>query len=155
MCYVSCSPLCKLRNVFNNGRSHLACSHFLWSPYVIGQTITFSSCFFLSSFFFFFSLPNLSDRRLNVYHRPTLAHGVAQCEFRMQVWNALHAAHWKHRTQKVAKNRQLDTIAQLCRAISSQLRHVSTIGKKLVMQQYVIHMSAQYGELRPILRSIR
>ena len=31
---------------------------------------------------------------------------------------------------KVAKNRHLGTIAQLCRAISSQLRHVSTIGKK-------------------------
>jgi len=33
-------------------------------------------------------------------------------------------------------------------AISSQLRHVSTIGKKLVKQQY-LHMSSQYGELRP------
>ena len=31
--------------------------------------------------------------------------------------------------KKVAKNRHLGTIAQLCRAISSQLRHVSTIGK--------------------------
>jgi len=33
--------------------------HLLWSPYVIGQTIIFSSCFFLSSsssFFFFFFL---------------------------------------------------------------------------------------------------
>ena len=30
---------------------------------------------FLSSFFFFFSSPNLSGRRLDVYH--TLAHGVA------------------------------------------------------------------------------
>jgi len=29
-----------------------------------------------------------------------------------------------------AKNRHLGTIAQLCRAISSQLKHVSTIGKK-------------------------
>jgi len=29
-----------------------------------------------------------------------------------------------------AKNRHLGIIAQLCRAISSQLRHVSTIGKK-------------------------
>jgi len=29
-----------------------------------------------------------------------------------------------------AKNRHLGTITQLCRAISSQLRHVSTIGKK-------------------------
>jgi len=30
------------------------------------------------------------------------------------------------------KNRHLGTIAQICRAESSQLRHVSTIGKKLV-----------------------
>jgi len=51
----------------------------LWSPYVIGQTIIFSCCglffFFLSFLFFFFSSPNLSGRRLDVYH--TLAHGVA------------------------------------------------------------------------------
>jgi len=45
----------------------------LWSPYVIGQTIIFSSCFFFLSSFF--SSPNLSGRRLDVYH--TLAHGVA------------------------------------------------------------------------------
>ena len=51
--------------------------------------------------------------------------------------------------KKVAKNRHLDTIAQLCRAISSKLRHISTIGKKLVKQQYLLHMSLQYGELRP------
>jgi len=50
----------------------------------------------------------------------------------MQVWNVLHAARCKCRTQKVAKNRHLGTIAQFCRAISSQLRHVSTIGKKLL-----------------------
>ena len=43
----------------------------------------------------------------------------------------------------------MGTIAQLCQAISSQLRHVSTIGKKLVKQRYVLHMSPQYGELRP------
>jgi len=36
--------------------------------------------------------------------------------------------------KKVAKNRHLGTIAQLCRAISSQLRHISTIGKKLVTE---------------------
>ena len=51
--------------------------------------------------------------------------------------------------KKVANNRHLGTIAQLRRAISSQLRHIATIGKKLVKQQYVLHMSAQYGELRP------
>jgi len=48
-----------------------------------------------------------------------------------------------------AKNRHLGTIAQLCRAMSSQLRHVSTIGKKLVKHQYLLHMTLQYGELRP------
>jgi len=51
--------------------------------------------------------------------------------------------------KKVAKNCHLGTIAQLCWAISLQLRHVSTIGKKLVKQQYVLQMSQQYGELRP------
>jgi len=34
--------------------------------------------------------------------------------------------------KKVAKNRHLGTIPQLCRAISLQLRHVLTIGKKLL-----------------------
>jgi len=49
-----------------------------------------------------------------------------------------------------AKYRHLGIIAQLCRAISSQLRHVSTIGKKLVKWQYVLHMSLEYSELQPI-----
>ena len=42
--------------------------------------------------------------------------------------------------KKVAKNRHLGTIAQVCRAISSQLRHVSTIGKNRVKLQYVHNM---------------
>jgi len=50
--------------------------------------------------------------------------------------------------KKVAKNRHLSTIAQLCRAISSQLRHISTTGKH-AKQQDVLQMSPQYGELRP------
>ena len=45
------------------------------------------------------------------------------------------------------KIRHLGTIAQLCRAISSQLRHVSTIGEKLVKQQYLPRMSLRYDEL--------
>ena len=48
----------------------------------------------------------------------------------MQVWNVLHAARWKCRMQNIAKNRHLGTIAQICWAISSQLRHVSTTRKK-------------------------
>jgi len=46
------------------------------------------------------------------------------------------------------KNRHLRTIAQLCPAISSQLKHVSTIGKT-VKQQYLLQMSSRYGELWP------
>jgi len=34
--------------------------------------------------------------------------------------------------KKVAKNRHLGTIAQMFRAISSQLRHVSTIGNNML-----------------------
>jgi len=44
--------------------------------------------------------------------------------------------------KKVAKNRHVGTIAQICRAVSSQLRHVSTIGKKTIKQQYLLHMSS-------------
>ena len=68
----------------------------------------------------------------------------------MQVWNLLHAARWKCRTQKVAKNRHLRTIAQLCRAISSQLRHVSTIGKNLLssdMSSTCLHNMVNFGLL--------
>jgi len=50
--------------------------------------------------------------------------------------------------KKSPKVLRLCTIAQLCSSISSQLRHVSTVGKKLVTQQYFPHMSLQYGELR-------
>jgi len=53
------------------------------------------------------------------------------------------------RRKKSPKIRHLRTIAQLC-TISLQLRHVSTVGNKLVKQQYLLHMFSQYGELRPI-----
>ena len=46
----------------------------------------------------------------------------------------------KTQDAKVAKNHHLGTIAQLCRAISLQLRHVSTIRKKLVKHQYLLHV---------------
>ena len=48
------------------------------------------------------------------------------------------------------KNHHLGTIPQLCQAISSQLKHILTIGKKIVKQQYLLHMCLQYGELRHI-----
>ena len=50
--------------------------------------------------------------------------------------------------KKSTKIRHLRIIAQLCRALYSQLRHVSTTGK-IVKQQYLPHISLQYGERRP------
>ena len=47
----------------------------LWSPYVIRQTIIFLPFDFYLSFIFLFSSPNLSGRRLDVYHTST--HGVS------------------------------------------------------------------------------
>jgi len=47
----------------------------------------------------------------------------------------VRAARWKYRTQKIVKKIAtwaVGTIAQRCRAISSQLRHISTIGKNLL-----------------------
>jgi len=76
--------------------------------------------------FLLFSSPNFSVRRLDVCHTST--HGVAL----VRIYNA---------GLKCAARRSLE--------MSSQLRHVSTIGKKLVKQQDLPRMSLQYGELRP------
>jgi len=105
----------------------------------------FALLFLLS--FFFFSSPNLSRRRLNVCH--TCTHGVAlawisgaglKCAAR----GSLQIKDAKSR-QKSQSGHHRTTLS----GISSQLRHVLTIGKKLVKQQYLLHMSSQYGELRP------
>jgi len=63
-------------------------NRFLWSPYVIGQTIIFSCCLWppyviggplyfcpVISFYLFFSSPNLNGRRSDVCHTST--HGMA------------------------------------------------------------------------------
>jgi len=71
---------------------------FLWLPYGIRQAIIFLSCgFYLLSFF---SSPNLSGCRLDVYHTST--HDVALLRISNVFWNVLHATHWKYRTQKIA-----------------------------------------------------
>jgi len=72
---------------------------------------------------FFFSSPNLSGRKLDVYHTST--HGVAL----MRIWNAgLKCAACRsleiQDVKMTQKNCYLRTIVQLCRAESSQLRHV-------------------------------
>jgi len=72
--YISC------RNILSN--------HYLWSPYGIGQTIIFSSCFLLllSSFFFFFLFFPRLISAVGDWMFTILWHMVwPGCEFRMQV----------------------------------------------------------------------
>jgi len=94
----------------------------------------------------YFCLPNLSGRRVDICHTST--HGLsANLECRSEMCCTRLARNTGRKNN--AENRHLGTITQLCRAESSQLRHVSTIGKLLVKQQYLLQMSPQYGELRP------
>jgi len=101
---------------------------------------TFYVCPVVSSIYLFlFSSPNLSRRRLDVCHTST--HGAALV--RIQDASLRRAARGSLQIQD-AKNRQKFAIWA-----PSQLRHVSTIGKKLIKQQYLLHTFAQCGELRP------
>jgi len=105
---------------------------------------------FLSIFYLSFFITRLISAAAD-WMSTILLHMVSPlCEFRMQVWNANAGP------KKVAKIAvwALGTIAQLCRVISFQLRHVSTIGKNLVKQQYLLHKSSQYGELGPLAAEI-
>jgi len=55
---------------------------------------------FLSSFF----IPRLISAIADCMYTILLHMMWPWCEFRMQVWNVLHVACWKCRTQKIAKN---------------------------------------------------
>jgi len=79
--------------------------------------------FYLSFFFFLFPLPILSGCRLDVCLSANLECRSEVCCTRLAE---------NTRREKSPKNRHLHTIAQLCRAISLQLRHISTIGKNLL-----------------------
>jgi len=91
---------------------------------------------FLSFFFFLvFSSPNLSGRRLDVDHASTRCGPSVNLECRSEM--CCMRLTGNAGPKKLPKICHLGTIAQLCRAISSQLRHVLTIGKRLVKQQYL------------------
>jgi len=53
-----------------------------------------------------------------------------------------------------AKNRHLLTIAQFCRAISSQLRHVSTIGKNLLSSNIALRCPYNPVNFSPLAAEI-
>jgi len=65
----------------------------------------------------------------------------------MQVWNVLHAARWKYGTQKIAKNSPSAHHRKICRAISSQLRHIIDNRKNLLTSS--ILPTCLYKRLRP------
>ena len=88
---------------------------------------------------FFFSSPNLSGRRADVYHTSTYGVDSANLECRSEMYCTRVAENTGRKNRQ--KYRHLGTITQLCRAVSSQLRHVSTTEKN-VKQQYLLHMSS-------------
>ena len=67
---------------------------------------------------------------MDVYHTST--HGVALVRIQNAGLIRLKRAACSSLEMQDPKNRHLGTITQLCQTISSQLRHVSTIGKKLL-----------------------
>jgi len=87
------------------------------------------SFYLLSSFFF---IPRLisaaADWMSTIF--PHMA--WPQCEFRMQVWNVLHAARWKYRMQKWCKKSPSAHHRTICLAISLQLRHIIDNQKSLL-----------------------
>jgi len=94
-----------------------------------GHYIFACGFFYLSFFFFSFSSPSLSSRRVDVYHTSTQWCGLsANLECRSEMCCTQLAGNKGCKND--AKNRHLGSIAQLCRAESSQLRHVLKSGKK-------------------------
>jgi len=96
---------------------------FLLPPCVADTDIIFLPCdFYLISLF---SSPNLSGRKLDVYHTSTRSLSA-----NLECMSQMCCTRLAENTGR--KNRHFGTIARLCRAISLQLRHVSTIGKNLL-----------------------
>ena len=109
-------------------------SSFLWPPCVADENIIFLPCgfFCLLLFFLLFFSPNLSRRRLDIYCTST--HGVdslsANLKCRSETCCMRLAENTGHKKQR--KICHLGAIAQLCRAIFSQLRHIFKSKKNLL-----------------------
>ena len=117
----------------------------LWPPCIADADTIFLLCGF---FFFFLSifLPRLFSAIAD-WMSTILPHSSANLGCRSEMYKQLAENTGRKKSPKI---HHLGTISQLCQAISSQLRHVSTILKKIVKQQYPFHMFSQYSELRPI-----
>jgi len=116
-----------------------------WPPCVVDVDIIFSSRGFFFFLLSFFSSPNLSCHRLDIYHTST--HDVVLVRIYNARLKCAARGSLKIRDAKIAKKSPSGHHHTL--AISLQLRHVSTIGNKIIKQQYLLHMSPQHGELQP------
>ena len=124
-------------------------NNLLWPPCVADADIIFLSCgfFYLLTFFIprlFAAVADWMSIYFNIWCGLS-----ANLECRSEMCCTRLAAN--ARPKKVAKNRHLGTKAQLCRAISSQLRHVSTIGKKNLLSSNISstcpHNMVNFGPL--------
>jgi len=115
----------------------------LWPPFVTDADILFCSCGFC---LFFLAYSQRSQIGCIPYFH-TWCDLSANVECRSKMYCMRLTENTEHKNY--AKNRHLCTIAHLILAISLQLRHVSTIGKKIIKQQYLLHVFSQCGELWP------
>ena len=99
---------------------------------------------------FFFSSLILSRRRLDVYRTSTQCGFSANLQCRFELCCTRLAE--KYRTQKIAKN---SPSAHHCTTLSGCIFANRQSEKKLVKEQYLLHMSPQYRELRPLTAEIR
>jgi len=99
----------------------------LWPPYGIEQAIIFSCC----GFYLFF--PRLISAVGDLGYLPYF-HTWCGLSVNLECRSQTCCTRLTENTvrKKSPKSRHLGTIPQLCRAITSQLRHISTIGKKIL-----------------------
>jgi len=67
----------------------------------------------------------------------------------MHVWNMLHAARWKYRTQKIVKKSPSENHRTTLSGYIFAIKACIDNWTKFIKQQYLLHMFLQYGELRP------
>jgi len=104
---------------------------------------------FLSSFFLSIFFPRLISAVADLMSA-ILRHMVwPSCKFRTRVWNVLHVARWKCTTQKLAKKSPSGHHRTTLSGHIFATKACIDNWKKLVKQQYLLHSSAQYGELWP------
>ena len=113
---------------------------FSWPPYGIGQAIIFFALWFLSFILLFF--PRLISAAAD-WMSTILPHMVwfglsANLECRSEMCCMRLAENAGHKNRP--KIRHLGAVAQFCGAISSQLRHASTVGKNLLNSNISPHV---------------